>query len=195
LEIPHNAHNEKISLQEYFAILEKDPEHGYEYLNGRIYMMTGGSPDHSIIGSNTNSLLKTLLKGRRCIVYNSDIYFQISENYRVCPDVAVSCDSRDRGAQDAIRYPSLVVEVLSLSTEARDRGEKSLAYRANPGIQEYLLINSAYPIIELFRREKHGFWALYTLGIEDSVELTSIGVRFSVAEVYQDTSLTEASTD
>jgi Uma2 family endonuclease len=195
LEIPHNAHNEKISLQEYFAILEKDPEHGYEYLNGRIYMMTGGSPDHSIIGSNTNSLLKTLLKGRRCIVYNSDIYFQISENYRVCPDVAVSCDSRDRGAQDAIRYPSLVVEVLSPSTEARDRGEKSLAYRANPGIQEYLLINSAYPIIELFRREKHGFWALYTLGIEDSVELTSIGVRFSVAEVYQDTSLTEASTN
>ncbi|HEY1354313.1 MAG TPA: Uma2 family endonuclease [Ktedonobacteraceae bacterium] len=191
MAVPHDAYNEKVSLEAYFAILEKDPEHGYEYLNGRVYMMTGGSPDHSIIGSNTNGILKNLLKGRRCIVYNSDIYFQVSGTYRVCPDVAVSCDSRDRGAQDAIRYPSLVVGVLSPTTEARDRGEKSLAYRANPGIQEYLLINSAYPIIELFRREKHGFWALYTLGMQDSVELTSMGVRFSVAEVYQDTSLME----
>ncbi len=195
MAIQHNTHDEKVSLEEYFAILEKDPEHGYEYLNDRVYMMTGGSPDHSIIGSNTNSILKNLLKGRRCIVYNSDIYFQVSEKYRVCPDVTVSCDSRDRGVQDVIRYPSLVVEVLSPSTEARDRGEKSLAYRANPNIQEYLLVNSASPIIELFRREKHGFWALYTLGIEDTLELKSIGVRFSVAEVYQDTSLIEASTN
>ncbi|HEU5374567.1 MAG TPA: Uma2 family endonuclease [Ktedonobacteraceae bacterium] len=191
MAVHHNAHNERVSLEEYFAILAKDPEHGYEYLNGRVYMMTGGSPDHSIIGSNINSILKNLLKGRRCIVDNSDIYFQVSERYRVCPDVAVSCDSRDRGAQDAIRYPSLVVEVLSPTTEARDRGEKSLAYRANPGIQEYLLVNSEFPIIELFRREKHGFWALYTLGIEDSLELTSIGIHFSVAEAYQDTSLVE----
>lgn len=195
MAVPHDAQNEKVSLEEYFAIVEKDPEHGYEYLNGRVSMMTGGSPDHSIIGSNTRSILKNLLKGRRCIIYNSDVSFHVSEKYRVCPDVAVSCDSRDRGAQDAIRYPSLVVEVLSPTTEACDRGEKSGAYRANPGIQEYLLIHSAFPMIELFRREKHGVWALYTLGIEDSVELTSIGVRFSVAEVYQDTSLRENPTD
>ena len=96
-----------------------------------------------------------------------------------------------RGAQDAIRYPSFVVEVLSPGTEARDRGEKSLEYRACPSIQEYLLISSSFTIVELFRREKHGFWALYTLGLEDSVELTSLGVQFSVAEIYQDTSLVE----
>src|SRR5258708_39779179 len=94
--------NERVSLEEYFAIIEKDPEHGYEYLDGHIYMMTGGSPDHSIIGSNTNGLLRELLKGRRCIVYNSDVYFQISETYRVCPDASVSCDPPDRGAQDPI---------------------------------------------------------------------------------------------
>jgi Uma2 family endonuclease len=104
-----------------------------------------------------------------CYTSGSDIYFQVAKKYRVCPEVAVSCDWRDRGAQDAIRYPSLIVEVLSPATEARDRGEKSLAYRANPAIQEYLLINSAFPIIELFRREKRGFWTLYTLGIEDII--------------------------
>lgn len=195
MAVQHDEHNEKVSLEEYLAIVEKDPEHGYEYLDGRVYMMTGGSPDHSIVCSNTLVILKNLLQGRRCIVYNSDISFQVSERDRVCPDVAVSCDSRDRGARDAIRYPSLVVEVLSPTTEAHDRGKKSRAYRANPGIQEYLLIDVAFPMIELFRREKHGFWTLSTFGREDSVELTSIGVRFSVAEVYQDTSLGEESLD
>lgn len=191
MAIQHNAHDERVRLEEYFATLEKDPEHGYEYLDGRIYMMTGGSPDHAILGSNVNGILRELLKGHGCIVYNSDVYFQISEKYRVCPDVAVSCDSRDRGAQDVIRYPSLVVEVLSPATEARDRGEKSLQYRACPSIQEYLLINTQLPIIELFRREKHNFWTLYTLQLGDTVELTSLGVHFSVTDVYQDTSLLE----
>lgn len=191
MAIQRNPRDERLTLEEYFALLEKDPQHGYEYLDGRVYMMTGGSPDHSIIGSNMNSMLRDLLKDRRCIVYNSDVYFQLSETYRICLDVAVSCDPRDRGAQDAIRYPSLVVEVLSPTTEARDRGEKSLQYRSCPSIQEYLLINVQFPIIELFRREKHGFWSLYTLQVGDSVELTSLGIHFPVADVYQDTSLME----
>lgn len=195
MAIQHNAHKERLTLEEYFALLEKDPEHGYEYLDGRVYMMTGGSPDHSIIGSNMNGMLRDLLKGRRCIVYNSDVYFQISENYRVCPDVAVSCDPRDRGAQEAIHYPSLVVEVLSPTTEARDRGEKSLQYRSCPSIQEYLLVNAQFPIIELIRREKHGFWALYTLRPGELVELTSLGIHFPVEDAYQDTSLMEETND
>ncbi|MGH2479679.1 MAG: Uma2 family endonuclease [Ktedonobacteraceae bacterium] len=191
MAIQHHAHDERFGLAEYFATLEKDPEHGYEYLNGRIYMMTGGSPDHSIIGSNANGILRELVRERGCIVYNSDVYFQVSEKYRVCPDVTVSCDPRDRGAQDAIHYPSLVVEVLSPATEARDRGEKSLQYRSCPSIQEILLINAQFPVIELFRREKHGLWTLYTLQPGDTVELTSLGVCFSVADIYQDTSLLE----
>jgi Uma2 family endonuclease len=195
MAIQRNAHNERLTLEEYFALLEKDLEHGYEYLDGRVYMMTGGSPDYSIIGSNMNGMIRDLLKGRRYIVYNSDVYFQISENYRVCPDVSVSCDPRDRGAQEAIHYPSVVVEVLSPTTEAQDRGEKSLQYRSCSSIQEYLLINSQIPIIELFRREKYGFWTLYTLRPGESVELTSLDIRFPVADVYQDTSLMEESND
>lgn len=185
----HDSFEENVSFAEYLALVEKDPEHGYEYLNGKVYMMTGGSPDHSIIGSNINGILRNLLQGRRCIVYNSDVYFQLSENYRVCPDVSVSCDPRDRGAKEAIHYPSVVVEVLSPATEARDRGQKSLRYRSCPSIQEYLLVNTEAPIIELFRREKNGFWMLYTLELADTVELTSLGIHFSVAEAYQDTSL------
>lgn len=185
----HHPHHERVNLEEYFAILEQDPEHRYEYLDGEIYMMTGGSPDHSIIGSNIGRILGNLLQGRRCIVYNSDLYVELSANYRVCPDVTVSCDARDRGAQDAIHYPSLVVEVLSPSTEALDRGKKSLQYRAHQTIQEYLLISAESPIIELFRREKKDFWSLYTLTPGDTVELTSLHVRFSVSDVFQNTSI------
>jgi Uma2 family endonuclease len=190
--IKNNAGNERISLEEYFSILEKDPEHGYEYLDGRIYMMTGGSPDHSIIGSNMNGILRDHLRNSHCIVYNSDVYLQLSEHYRVCPDVTVSCDPRDRGAQEVIRYPSLVIEVLSPTTEARDRGQKSLQYRACPSIQEYLLISSDFLLVEVFRREKHGLWTLLTLGTDDIIQLNSLGISFTVAEVYQNTSITES---
>lgn len=191
MAVRHHTHDQKVSLEAYFAMLEKDPEHRYEYLDGIIYMMTGSSPDHSIIDSNMGRILGNLLQGRRCIVYNSDLYVALAENYRVCPDVTVSCDPRDRGAEDAIRYPSLVVEVLSPGTEARDRGKKSLAYRASQTIQEYLLISSDAPIIELFRREKNNFWSLYTLRLEDTVELTSLNIRFSVAAAYENTSCIE----
>lgn len=191
MAVQHDSQNEKATLEEYFAILEKDPEHRYEYLDGDIYMMTGGSPNHSIIGGNVVRILGNLLEGRRCIVYNSDLYVELAENYRVCPDVTVSCDPRDRGATDAIRYPSLIVEVLSPSTEARDRGRKSLEYRSSQTIQEYLLISSDLPIIELFRREKNGFWTLYTFRLNDTVELTSLNIRFSVAKTYENTSFME----
>jgi Uma2 family endonuclease len=191
MAVQHSMHDERASLEEYAAILEKDPEHRYEYLNGDIYMMTGGSPDHSIIGSNLIRILGNLLQGRRCIVYSSDLYVELAENSKVCPDVTISCDPRDRRAKDAIHYPSVIVEVLSPTTEARDRGKKSLLYRSSETIQEYLLVGTDTPVIELFRREKNGFWILSTLQQNDTVELTSLGVRFSVRDAYQNTSFTE----
>ncbi|MEO6890957.1 MAG: Uma2 family endonuclease [Ktedonobacteraceae bacterium] len=191
MAVEHSVHYERMSFEEYQALVEQDPEHAYEYLHGHVYMMTGGSPDHSIIGSNLNALLQTFLRGRRCIVYNSDVYVQLSEHYRVCPDVTVSCDPRDRGAQEVVRYPSLVAEVLSPTTEARDRGQKSLQYRSCSSIQEYLLISSEFPLVEVFRRGKQGFWLLYTLELNDTIELNSLGLRIPLADIYQNTSFLE----
>jgi Uma2 family endonuclease len=188
MAVEHSTLYERMSLEDYLALVERDPEHAYEYLDGRVYMMTGGSPDHSIIGSNLTGLLQALLRGRCCIVYNSDVYVQLSEQYRVYPDVTVSCDGRDRGALEVIRYPCLVAEVLSPATEARDRGQKSLQYRSSPSIQEYLLISSEFPLVEVFRRERQEFWSLYTLGLDDTIELTGLNLRFPVAELYHNTS-------
>ena len=195
MAVEHSAHVERMGLEEYLKLVEQDGEHAYEYLDGRVYMMTGGSPDHSIIGSNLNGMLQALLRVRRCIVYNLDVYVQLSEQYRLCPDVTVSCDPRDRGAQDVIRYPCLVAEVLSPTTEARDRGQKSLQYRSCPSIQEYLLVSSESPLVEVFRREKQGFWSLYTLGLADTIELTSLELSLPVAELYRNTSFLEEAND
>ena len=191
MAVEHSAPYERMSLEEYLTLVEHDPQHAYEYLDGRVSMMTGGSPDHSIIGSNLNGLLQALLRGRRCIVYHSDVYVQLSEHYRVCPDVTVSCDPRDRGAQEVIRYPCLGAEVLSPTPEARDRGQKSLQYRCCPSVQEYLLMSAEFPLVEVFRREKQGFWSLYTLGLDQTIELTSLGLRFPVVELSQKTSFLE----
>ena len=86
----------------------------------------------------------------------------------------------------------MVSTSFSPTTEARDRGQKSLQYRFCPSIQEYLLISSEFPLVEVFRREKQGFWSLYTLRLRDTVDLISLGLRFPVAEIYQNTSFREA---
>src|SRR5438105_2950891 len=78
MPVRHNELQQRKSLEEYFALLESDPEHRYEYLDGYIYMMPGGSPDHSIIGGNVGRILGNLLQGHRCIVYNSDLYVELA---------------------------------------------------------------------------------------------------------------------
>lgn len=85
--------DQKMSVEEYFKLRESDPEHRYEYIDGEIYMMTGGSVRHSRIGFNVAHIIENLLSNNSpCVVYNSNACFQISEDRYVCPDVTVSCD-------------------------------------------------------------------------------------------------------
>ncbi len=101
----------------------------------------------------------------------------------VYPDVSVSCDRRDRGQIEELQSSCLIVEVLSPTTEAYDRGEKFGYYRACPSVQEYLLVNVQRPEIELFRRAG-ALWTLATFAPEETVELASLGVRLPLADVY-----------
>jgi Uma2 family endonuclease len=180
-----------MSVEEYFE-LDGSSEDRYEYIDGNIYMLAGGSPNHAVIGLNFGSMLKNLLRGRSCRVYNSDIYFQLAEKRQyVHPDISVSCNAEDHVDPDSIKYPCLVAEVLSPSTEARDRGRKFGWYRACPSIQEYVLIASEYKEIQIYQREKNNLWTLRTFGPEDTVELTRLGVQFVVADVYEDTYFAE----
>src|SRR5690242_5468191 len=139
MAIQHGEQKERISINKFFALVESDPEHRYEYIDGYPYMMTGGTPDQSIIGANMNRILGEQLRKRPCIVYNSDVYIELSDKTScLCPDASVSCDRRDRHAVKVIHYPCVVAEVLSASTKAHDPGIKSELYQNTPTVQEIL---------------------------------------------------------
>ena len=180
-------HKERISPEEYFALVEGDPEHRYEYIDGYAYMMTWGSPDHAIIGANMNRILGEHLRKRPCIVYNSDVYLELADTTDcLCPDASVSCDRRDRHAQKVIHFPCVVAEVLSSGTKARDRGIKSELYQNIPTVQEILFIDTQVMRIQLYQHETD-YWTMRNFTQGDTLELSSIGVQFPVAEVYEKT--------
>ncbi|MEO7021291.1 MAG: Uma2 family endonuclease [Ktedonobacteraceae bacterium] len=178
--------HQTLSVEEYFA-LDSSSEERYEYLNGDVYMLAGGSPNHAIITVNLGSMLKNLLRGRSCRVYSPDVYFYLSEKHYVHPDVSVSCNEQDRKNPDNIKHPSLIIEVLSPTTEGVDRGKKFGWYRSSPSIQEYVLVASEYKEVQVYQHEQKNLWTLRTFGPDDTVELTRLGVSFSVADIYEDT--------
>ncbi len=178
-------HTPIMSVEDYFELEEKNPDTRYEYLDGYVYMMSGGSANHATIGGNVYALLRSLLRGSPCRTYNSDMKVHVSQKRYFHPDVTVSCDPRDRGTADLIQSPRLVVEVLSPTTEARDRGRKLQCYLACPSIEEYLLIDSRSMRIERYRKEQKK-WIYDAFEVDDEVELPSLGIRFSVADVYED---------
>ena len=174
-----------MSVEEYFELEENHPDTRYEYLDGYVYMMSGGSANHAAISGNIYAILKSLLRGSSCRVYNSDMKVRVSENRYFHPDVTVSCDPRDRGTAAVIRSPRLVIEVLSPSTEARDRGRKLQCYLACPTIEEYLLVDARSIRIELYRKEQKK-WVYEAFEADDEVELTTLGVRFPLEDAYED---------
>jgi Uma2 family endonuclease len=174
-----------MSVEEYFELEENDPDTRYEYIDGYVYMMSGGSANHATIGGNIYALLKNCLRGGPCRVYNSDVKVRVSEKRYFHPDVTVTCDPRDRGTTDFIQSPRLVVEVLSPSTETYDRGRKLQYYLALPSIEQYLLVDSRSIRIETYRKEQNK-WIYDAFNVEDEVELPTLGIRFPVVVAYED---------
>jgi hypothetical protein len=103
-------HPQMMTVEEYFHLEETDTENRYEYIDGQVYMMAGGTFDHSTISGNIYSLLRGLLRGKPCRVYNSDIKVQISQKRYVHPDITVTCDPRDRGTGDLLKSPRVIKE-------------------------------------------------------------------------------------
>jgi Uma2 family endonuclease len=191
----------KMSVEDYFKLRESDPNHRYEYVDGEVYMMTGGSVRHSRVEFNLAHIIENLLGESPCVVYNSDACFQVAEERYVCPDVTVSCDSRDsdESAEEdelkTLQYPCFVAEVHSPSTTGLDLDVKSGFYQDYPTMQEFLFVGTKAPKVRLYRRESNNRWTIYILNYEDEVELTSLGVHFPVAALYKKTRLSKSSTD
>ncbi|MEG4088572.1 Uma2 family endonuclease [Microcoleus sp. Pol12B4] len=159
----------------------------HEYRRGHVYAMTGAKKPHIIIGSNLVRLLENHLLNTPCLVLSSDIKVRLEEaNCYYYPDVAVTCDERDTlTTEDFILYPSLVVEVLSPSTAAFDRGDKFADYQTSPFLQEYVLITQSEIKIECFRLNTEGNWVSQIYRQADELELMSRDFRCPIAQVYQ----------
>jgi Uma2 family endonuclease len=175
----------RLTPQEYFDWEAQQPER-HEYFDGEVYAMAGGSLPHADIALNIATVVKRHLAGR-CKVRNSDAKVAMSENGPFTyPDVSVSCDDRDRAAQQFIQHPCLIIEVLSPSTEAYDRGGKFKLYRRLESLQEYVLVGSETQSVEVFRRNPSGSWEFMAYGEGDEVMLTSVGLTVAVEAFYED---------
>jgi Uma2 family endonuclease len=177
-----------IDVHDYLALDETARSVRYEYIDGRLRMLAGGSPDHSLIATNIASILHAALRKTPCRVYNSDIRFKLSESRYVHPDVTVGCDERDNGKKDDIRYPRLIIEVLSPGTENIDKGEKLDTYLDYPSIEEYVLVGSQQMMVEVYHRDNNT-WVSRRYKTGTIIQLNSIGVALSFDDIYEKTSL------
>jgi Uma2 family endonuclease len=180
----------RFTPEEYFVWEEKQLEK-YEYIDGEVYAMSGGSKNHSLISVRFITLFSNHLDGGGCETGNSDLKVNIvaTENYTY-PDVSVTCDDRDKTTTQYITYPCLIVEVLSDSTESYDRGGKFRLYRNNPILQDYLLVSSARIEMDLYHKNDAGDWIIINYQAGDTVELKSINLSFPIEQVYRGLALT-----
>jgi Uma2 family endonuclease len=181
-------HNPFISVEDYLILDNTSKEVRYEYLDGELHMLAGGSNDHSRIAVNLINILEQALEDSLCRVFNSDVRLKLSETRHLHPDTAVTCDQRDLEEEDAISYPSFVAEVLSPSTEAIDRGRKSIYYRQCQSIQEYLIIDSQQIYVELYQREKN-IWKIYAYDSGETIRLECLDLQFPLERLYRKTRL------
>lgn len=173
----------RLSVAEYFQLDDSNPNAKYEYYDGFVHMMSGGSLDHSEIAVNVLVALRAALRGTPCRVFNSDARVQLAATRYVYPDVSVSCADKDRGKVTTIQTPSLVFEVLSPSNVGFDRGTKADYYRDCPSIEEYVLIDADKPLVEVYRRAGP-FWELHVAKGGDTITLASVSAQITIADVY-----------
>ncbi|MEM9833012.1 MAG: Uma2 family endonuclease [Bacteroidota bacterium] len=186
------------TIEEYVQ-LEKDTNVHYEYYDGEVYAMAGGSYDHTTISGNVYSELKAKLRNKKgndgdstkCIASSENRKIYISpKNIFLYPDASVVCGLPRRPPQEpsAVTNPTLIAEVLSKSTEGRDRGDKFHLYCLLPSFSEYLLVQQYRVAVELRTKTKDGTWKIEAIeGVGQIIELSSLEIALSIDALYEDT--------
>lgn len=173
----------KLSLQAYLAWEEGQPER-HEFHRGDVFAMVGRRRSHGRVVSNLNRRLAEALDGSPCQVFTETMKVQIGDDTVLYPDVFVTCDKADLATDRIFTAPTLVVEVLSPSTQAYDRSQKFALYRRIPALQEYILVDTDTRRVEGFRRGADGLWVLHDMSDGDTLEAACLGLRVPLAEVF-----------
>ena len=188
--------NPRLTPEQYLAI-DREAELRSEYYDGEMFEISAATYAHALTSTNLTILLGVALKPHGCTVVSSSLRVRASAGRSYCyPDLAVICgEPRFADDQkDTVVNPVLIIEVLSKSTEANDRGFKFAQYRQIESVQEYVLVSVVEPRIEIFRRGPTDGWIFHDVSVPGAVcEFTSVGVKFALADVYKNVPLFEAS--
>jgi Uma2 family endonuclease len=178
----------KLTEEEYLAF-EKESLEKHEFFQGEVFAMAGAGVNHNIIFSNVFGELCTLLKGKPCKPFGSDMRIYIPENTLYSyPDISVICGDINSSLKDkdTLILPSVIIEILSPSTKNYDMGGKFALYRDIPNLKEYVLIDSAAIHIQLFKIIAQNHWELIeSKSKEDSLSIPSLGIKLAIKEVYE----------
>ncbi len=184
-----------VTVEEYLA-REREADYKSEHFNGEIFAMAGASEPHVLIVNSVIARLYLQLEHRPCKVYSNDMRLKVSPTgLYTYPDVMVVCGEVqfDDDELDMLLNPTVIVEVLSKSTESYDRTTKFEHYSKLKSLQEYLLVDQRRPRVELFTKEGEGRWALLTFeNLEDIVKLASIDCELALKDIYLKVNFNEA---
>ena len=163
----------------------------HEYLDGRMWAMAGSSSNHSLITFKISTSIGRQLDGSSCEGFTSDMRVHIPNTELFCyPDATFVCGEPEYNERETTLFnPTVIIEVLSPSTEARDRGEKWLRYQRLPSLRDYLMVAQDVPRIEHYGRREAGSWSFLTHeGLDAAFELAGAPATVRLAEVYRNIS-------
>ena len=180
---------QRLFTEEEYLLLEEAAEEKSEYFRGRIYAMAGGTPEHGAICVRVIVTLDNAIRDKPCTVYNSDVRIKIEvSGLNTYPDGSVVCNKTQLHTYkntSSILNPTLIVEVLSPSTEKYDRGDKFENYKLIPSLTDYLLVSQDRAKVEHFVRQKSGDWiCTVSEGLEGVVSIDSLKCALPLSEIY-----------
>jgi Uma2 family endonuclease len=185
----------RISEADYLR-LERLAETKSEFFDGEMFAMAGGTRAHSLIATNIAREIGNQLNSTNCVAYNADLRIKVEATGLITyPDVSIVCGEQRflDNEEDTLLNPTVIIEVLSDSTEAYDRGKKFANYRQIPTCREYLLVSQREPRVEQFIRQPHGEWSLKEAsGLKGEIKLPSLGIFLRLSEVFAKVEFTPA---
>ena len=177
------------TAEDYLAWEERNPGK-HEYLAGEIFAMSGATDAHVTITLNLATLLRAHVRGSPCRVYMADMKLRVeTADAFFYPDLLVTCAPEDHASSRFKRQPTVVVEVLSATTAAFDRGQKFAIYRQLPSLREYVLIEQDRMSVECYRRDDQNRWVLQAYGPGETVTLTILDFSAAIETLYEDVAL------
>lgn len=180
-----------ISVEEYLEG-EKSSLERHEYIDGRVFAMSGASLRHNLISGNAVEILRGHLRGTKCSTFSGSVKVAVGPTIYYYPDIVVTCSLIEQD-QYICPEPFLLIEIISPSTEQIDRREKAKSYKEIASLREYVIVEQARQAVELHRRSATGDWEVLRFSDDAQLQLESIGLTLSLDDLYSGIKFTSES--